>query len=179
MTTLFGQTNWRDKQESTDTCIKIANGIPSNSVSGTKHSNPLYIANDIAIRGEQLDTSLIESINVLKCPEAFYRFNYAGINGAIIIKTKQGFKTVTPVSIRNKKSIKGKVIYALNGYYLTDSTLRISVNAIKEIDIHKTKGSGEINPGRTILNVWTLTKKERKQMSTLCRGIGITKLKAD
>jgi hypothetical protein len=163
----------------TDTCIKIANQISYNSVSGAKHCNPLYIANGIVVRGPQLDTTLLQNISILKCPEAFYKFSYAGINGAILIQTKQEFKTVTPVSIRDKKSIEGQVIYALNGYYLTDSTLLISIGAIKGIDIFITKGSRSINPSATVINIWTLTKKERQPMSGLCRGVGITNLRAD
>jgi hypothetical protein len=179
LTTLFGQTNWRDNSLTSDTCIKIANEIPANSISGTKHSNPLYIANDVVICGEQLDTTLLVSVDVLKCPKAFYRFNYAGVNGAIIIKTRQEFKTVTVTSIRDEKYIKGNVIYALNGYYLTDTTLKISIDAIREIEINKTKVYKGINPRPTIINIWTLTKKERQPMSGLCRGIGITTLKLD
>ena len=109
LTTLFGQTNWRNNRLPTDTCIKIANQISNNSISGTKHTNPLYIANGIVVRGQQLDTTLLENISVLKCPEAFYKFNYAGVNGAILIQTKQEFKTVTPISIRDKKGIEGSV----------------------------------------------------------------------
>lgn len=179
LTTLFGQTNWRDNRLPTDTCMKIANEIPFNSVSGTKHSNPLIIANGIVVSGKQLDTTLVQNISILKCPEAFYKFNYAGVNGAILIQTKQEFKTVTPTSIRDKKSIEGQVIYALNGYYLTDSTLQISIKAIKGIDIFITKGSSGINPSPTVINIWTLTKKERQPMSALCRGVGITNLNAD
>ena len=179
MTTVFGQTNWRDNNLPADTCSKIANQISFNSISGTKHSNPLYIANDIVVRGQELDTTLLENISVLKCPDAFYRFYYAGINGAIVIKTKQEFKTVTPILIRDKKSIKGEIIYALNGYYLTDSTLKISTKAIKEIEFFITKKSRGMNPSPTVINIWTLTKKEREPMSALCRGVRITNLKVD
>jgi len=179
LTSLFGQTNWRDNHLPSDTCIKIANQIAYNSVSGTKHSNPLYIANGIVVRGQQLDTTLLQNISVLKCPEAFYKFNYAGVNGAILIQTKQKFKTVTPISIRESKSVRGQVIYALNGYYLTDSTLEISVKAIKGVDIFITKGSSGINPSPTVINIWTLTKKERKPTTALCRGVGITNFKTD
>ena len=181
LTNLFGQTNWRDNRLPTDTCIKIANQISYNSVSGTKHSNPLVVANGIVIRGQQLDTTLLQNISILKCPEAFYKFNYAGVNGAILIQTKQEFKTTTPISIREKKSIEGKVIYALNGYYITDPTQQISVKAIKGIDIFITKGSSGINPSPTVISIWTLTKKERQPipMSTLCRGVEITNSKTD
>jgi len=126
-----------------------------------------------------LDTTLLQNISVLKCPEAFYKFNYAGVNGAILIQTKQKFKTVTPISIRESKSVRGQVIYALNGYYLTDSTLEISVKAIKGVDIFITKGSSGINPSPTVINIWTLTKKERQPTTALCRGVGITNFKAD
>jgi hypothetical protein len=179
LTTLFGQTNWRDNRLPIDTCIQIANQIANNSVNGTKHSNPLYIANGIVIRGQQLDTTLLENISVLKCPDAFYKFNYAGVNGAILIQTKQEFKTVTPISIRDKKGIEGKVIFALNGYYLTDTTLLISNKAIKEIEILSTKSVDNINSNQTLINIWTLTKKERKPMPALCRGVTITNLQVD
>lgn len=85
LTTLYGQTNWGDNRLPTDTCIHIANEICSNSVSGTKHSNPLFIANGIVVREQRLNTTLLHNISILKCPEAFYKFNYAGINGAILI----------------------------------------------------------------------------------------------
>ncbi|ULQ55836.1 hypothetical protein KJS94_14395 [Flavihumibacter rivuli] len=179
LTALFGQTNSSYNHFLTDTCIIISNEISSNSVSGTKHSNPLIIANGIIVRGQQLDTTLIQNISILKCPEAFYKFNYAGVNGAILIQTKQEFKTVTPTSIRDKKSIDGQVIYAINGYYLIDSTLQISNKAIKGIDVLIAKSSSGINLSPTVINIWTLTKKERQSMLTLCRGVGITNLKVD
>lgn len=179
LTTLFGQSNWRDNRFQSDTCTKIANEIPFNSVSGTKHSNPLIIANGIVVSGKQLDTTLIQNISILKCPEAFYKFNYAGVNGAIIIQTKQEFKTVTPNSIRDKKAIEGQVVYALNGYYLTDTSLQISSKAIKSIDIFITKGASGINQSPTVINIWTLTKKERQPLPALCRGVGIANNKTD
>ena len=177
LTNLFGQTNWRNMP--TDTCTKIANQISYNSVSGTKHSNPLIIANGIVVREQQLDTTLVQHISVLKCPEAFYKFRYAGVNGAIIVQTKEKFKTVTPISIRNKKEIEGKVIFAINGYYLTDTTLLISSKAIKEIEIFSTKGVDDININQTLINIWTLSKKERQPMPALCRGVRIINLQAD
>lgn len=179
LTTLFGQTNWRDTRFPTDTCMNIANEIPFNSVSGTKHSNPLIIANGIVVRGKQLDTTLVQNISILKCPEAFYKYNYSGVNGAIVIQTKQEFKTVTPISIRDKNFIKGEVIYALNGFYLKDTSLQISSKAVKSIDIFITKGSSVIRPSPTVMNIWTLTKRERKPISALCRGVGIQNLKTN
>jgi hypothetical protein len=173
LTTLFAQVN-RDSILSIDTCLKIENQISYNSVSGKKCSDALFIANGIVVREQQLDTALLENISILKCPEDFYRFNYAGVNGVILIQTKQDFKTLTPISIRNKKNIKGKVIYALNGYYFTDSTLQFSIKAIKGIDIFIMKGPSCINPNPTVINIWTLTKKERQPMSALCRGVGIS-----
>jgi len=178
-TILFGQTNERDNNLPADTCLKISKQVQYNSISGTRHSNPLIIANDIVVRGQELDTTLIESISVLKCPEAFYKYHYAGVNGAIICKIKQKFKTVTPISIAKKKSIKGKVIYALNDFYLTDSTLQISVKAIKLIEIINTKGISGINPNSTVINIWTLTEEERKPLPVNCRGVVFSKLKED
>ena len=179
LTTLFGQTNWRDNRLPTDTCIKIANGIPKNYVGKQIHSNPLIVANGIVIRGQELDTTLLQDISLLKCPDAFNEFGYAGANGALIIKTKQSFKTVTAFSTRQKKSIEGNVVYALNGFLLSDTTILISKKAITNIQILSIDSKTNNDEKVTCINIWTMTKKDRKPLAALCRGIRVSSAKVD
>jgi len=183
----FGQTNWRDTTNGipsafTDTCNKIDKGASLNLVTKSRHPQPLYVANGIIIRGDilSIDTSLIKNISVLKCPDSFNEFGYIGYNGTILIGTKQEIETVTPNSIRENKfkKVKGDVIFALNGDLITDSNLKISTTSIKEIELLKAgteKGSNIKFKKFTCINIWTLTKDERKPMAALCRGIRITK----
>ncbi len=182
----FGQTNWRDTTNGiplnfSDTCNKIDKGAYLNLVTKSRHPQPLYVANGIVIRGDilNIDTSLIKSISVLKCPDSFNEFGYIGYNGTILITTKQEIDTVTPNSIKESKfkKITGDIIYALNGDFITDSNLKISTTSIKEIELLKagTEKGNNINFRKfTCINIWTLTKDERKPTSVLCRGLRIT-----
>jgi len=136
------------------------------------HSQPLYVANNVVIRIEELDTafSVIEDITLIKCLESFKKFDYLGLNGVIYIKTKQQFEVSTPVSIckPRSKNIKGNFLYALNGFILRDTNLLISTKAVIETERFVT------SDGQTYINIWTLSKDERKSLPSLCRGLRIT-----
>jgi hypothetical protein len=146
-----------------DTLVKIRIPISNYSVNATRHNRPLIVANGVIIRFQQLDTTLIKNISALTYNEGFIRFYYAGSNGVISIETKQKFKTVTLFSIRDRKDIEGDVIYAINGYYTTDSTLKISTKAIRQIQIFD-QNDNAINASSTVINIWTLKRKERKPL---------------
>ena len=147
----------------------------------TRHPQPLYVANDIIVSADNLskETSLIKNISVLKCPDAFNKFGYLGYNGAIIISTTQSFQTETPNSIRQKdfKALKGDILFALNGDVITDTTIKISTESIKQVELLKAglvKGENKIFKKYNCINIWTLTEAERKPMAGLCRGVRIT-----
>ena len=187
----FGQSNLKDTifgiaLNYNDTCLKIAEAAKNNLVVKSRHSEPLIIANGIVISGKKLssDTTLIKSIKVKKCPEAFNEFGYIAFNGAIIIETKQKFKTTTPNIIRLQQfdEIKDSVIFALNGDLLTNKDLKISLNAIKEIELLEKgtqKGTNEKLTNFDCISIWTLKKSERIKFSGLCRGVLITNPKTE
>jgi hypothetical protein len=147
-------------------------------VIGTRHSSPLFLANGIVVRVDEVDSALLESVSVLRCPQSIETFRNLGINGVVLIKTKQVFETTTPqIEIRKSHGTKSRVIYALNGFILTDTALKISKSSIREIDIVSNSRIDYANlyRGYTCVNVWTLTKDERIPMSVLCRGVKIGK----
>jgi len=187
----FGQSNLKETifgipLKSNDTCLKISDGAKKNLVVNKRHSEPLIIANGIVIRGQTIssDTTLVKSITVKKCPEAFNEFGYIAFNGAIIIETKQKFKITTPNIIRLQQfdEIKDSVIFALNGDLLSNKDLKISINAIKEIELLEKgtqKGNNEEFTNVDCISIWTLKKSERFPFSGLCRGVIITNPKAE
>ena len=190
--TSFSQTNWRDtltslNRQQIDTCEKIKQISLSNLVVDRRHSIALYLANDdIIISGNVLDsnTNLIKDVQVLRCPEAFIKYGYIGYNGAIIIKTKQQFETITPYEIGFIKFGKSKegIHYALNGDLLSDIRIKISKASIKEIEILKPGKRKGINKSLTkfaCINIWTLDEKDRAPIPGQCRGLRISSEKKD
>jgi hypothetical protein len=148
-----------------DTCSKIEQSSGILYVGKKQHQQPLFIANGIVAGGGQyLDASLIDTIYVLRCPEAFYQYSYAGVNGVVVMQTRQVFETVPLTSIRKKMRVEGPVIYAINGYPLTDSTLYISTKAVEEIEGIASKGIVGSDRSTAVINIWTLSKKERKSV---------------
>jgi len=146
-------------------------------IAGTEHSSPIFLANGVVVRGQELDTNLVESISIMKCPQSIRDYGILGINGVILIRTKQIFE-VTSLQIEVEKSgrTKSKIVYALNGFIITDTLLKISKAAILEINIiSKSKiNLSDRYKGYSCINVWTLNRDERLVISPLCRGI-ITK----
>lgn len=69
------------------------------SISGD--SQPLYVVDGVPIRGnpDNLNSDNIESINILKGPNAAALYGSAAQNGAIVIETKRGTAGVTNVGV--------------------------------------------------------------------------------
>jgi len=161
-----------------ESCAELTKKANLERVIGTRHSSPLFLANGIVVRVDEIDSSLLEGVSVLKCPQSIEAFGNLGINGVVLIKTKQVFETTKPqIEIRKSHGTKSRIIYALNGFILTDTTLKISKAAIREVNIISNSriDYGNRYRGYTCVNVWTLTKDERIPMSALCRGVKIVK----
>lgn len=122
--------------------------------------NPLYVANGIVVSSAELDSTLITDITVIQCPESSRKFSYIAAGGAIVINTRQTFITTTPKFISDSNMINGKILYAVNGCLLVDSTLKISKEAIIEIEIY-TATENKFNNVECI-NIWTIPKPFRK-----------------
>jgi hypothetical protein len=162
---LRGQTIRRSNRLPVDTCTAMAKDLAAHTVDGAGHTRPLYLANGVVVNWQQLDTTLIEDVVVLNCTEAFRSYHYAGVHGVFSIRTLQQFTTETSVTIGKKMPAHDAVIYALNGYYIRDSTLKIAVESIKAVDFHITKGGPGINSTPAVINIWTLTTAERQPLS--------------
>ncbi len=145
-----------------DTCRSLkAKPGEANAMKG----NPIYVANVTIVSPTELDVDLIKEYTIALCPESFTKFKYIGSQGAIIIDTKQAFEITTPNKIREEKKINGHVIFALNSLLLLDSTLKISLKVIDEIEV-----TNAIDPVDNILksciNIWTVPKKYREKYFT-------------
>lgn len=121
---------------------------------------------------------MIDFIFIIKCPQSFEKFGDAGSMGVIAITTKQKFKTVTIGELAKQEEMESdrrQISYALNGYLITDTSQRISLKAIKRIDMINRKVAGEGNNATTCFSIWTITRKEIRQYNNrpkLCRGVG-------
>jgi hypothetical protein len=154
---LFGQFSQIRNTIRTDSC----NGYKVEKGSSRVLQNPLYLANGIVTNSSEVDIDMVIDTKILQCPESSRKYSYIASGGAVLINTTQPFKTTTPKAIRDTKIISGKVLYAINGWLLLDTTLSISLKAIYEIEVY-----GPINyRGEKVscLNIWTISKEYRKE----------------
>jgi hypothetical protein len=171
-----------------DTCFHLQNDANFKTIKGTNHSIPLKLANGIIIRIEELNTKMLDSIYVLKCPQSFEKYGNLGTLGVIYLKANQKFKTIDVLKIKKsntrhtKKS--NRIIYALNGFVFTDTTLLFSKKAIIKVDIINNPSilNVETTKNTTCINIWTITNKELKEdasMPKLCRDVYINSNKKE
>jgi hypothetical protein len=168
--------------DSKDSCALYHQLAQHKIIPGTNHSIPLIIANGIVIRPEDLSEHLIDSIYMIKCPESFHSYGNIAAAGVLYLKTKQSFESVritSLVKIRQSHASEQKIIYAVNGYLFADESLMLSRRAIKKIDIMKNYRlpPAGINEEVTVINIWTLTRREIKRLNDIpkpCRGIGLS-----
>lgn len=78
----------------------------------TGDSQPLYILDGVPIRGsiEDLSPDDIESINVLKGPNAAALYGSAAQNGAVVITTRRGQAGVVQVSLSNTFTVERPIL---------------------------------------------------------------------
>ena len=152
--------------------MRNTNSLKENYISLQKNDAPLLLYNSIILNTEELSSLNLKEISeskVIKCPESISFFGYVGINGLIFLTGNQKFKFTTLKEIKSKQAngIADNFIYALNGYIITDSTIKISKKSVVEIEVlqsGKEKGLNQKYKNFTCLNVWTLTKEERKEI---------------
>lgn len=142
----------KNNDKISDSCRMLSSKARATSLSGTVHSQPPIIANGVLLRTNEIDTVKIEETSIVKCPKSF---------------TTQNFETFTPLSIKQKRSITGPVTYLINGYQTTDSTPKISVKAIKHIDILYATDTLHMQSRNTAISLYTLTRKERKPVRNI------------
>jgi hypothetical protein len=182
---IWGQNNWHDTSRGLqiqypDTCNKLKGQSDSKKIPGADYSRPLILANGIVIRGDEIQEKLVDTIFVIKCPQSFAKFGDLGALGVISIDTKQNFESVVVTkiaSIKKSHSANSKLVYSLNGYLFTDTTLKISTKAVKRVDfINNFKlANFATDDNTTCISIWTITKKEMKDDNSIpkpCRGVG-------
>lgn len=170
---IFGQDVFKKLNIHKDSCTLLEELALSNAVPGAVHRNPLYIVNGVICRLDSLKIDSIKNIEIVKCKQAYKKYGYAGMNGVIEISTKENIEGLSLYTFRKNKPDLEKVIYAVNGYYLADTTIKIYSNAIQEVeyfneyDLHCTC----FKP--TIVNIWIIKKEENVKPVALCRGLKI------
>ena len=155
-------------------CDDYFKSVKVHAIKGTRHCRSILIANGVVIRTEENNPNLLQHINVMKCPDSYRTYGDIGTNGVIVEDTKQVFDFITPfnVHIENSSSFNDKKkLYFLNGFLITNDSLRISKNAIKRIEVLKPENYKEtLNDDKVLLiNIWTLTKTEVRKSLRSCR----------
>lgn len=156
-------------------CDDYFKSVKVHAIKGTNHCRGIIIANGVIVRTEENNASLLRHINVVKCADSYKVYGDIGTNGIIVQDTKQTFDFIIPsqVDLKNSSYNDKKKTYFLNGFLITNDSLRISRNAIKRIEVLKPENYFDIlnNDSRILINIWTLTKKEvRKSLRNCSRS---------
>jgi hypothetical protein len=162
------------KKTTPGACDDYFKSVKVHSLRGIMHCRSIIIANGVVIRTEENNPSLLKRVDVMKCPDSYKTFGDIGANGVIVEDTKQTFDFVIPskVNIGNSSFYNNKKkIYFLNGFLITNDSLKISKNAIKRIEVLEFKDYFEtLNKSEVVLiNIWILTKKELRKSLRNCR----------
>lgn len=155
-------------------CDDYFKSVKVHTIKGTRHCRSIIIANGVIIRTEENNPRLLENIDVIKCPDSYKTYGDIGTNGAIVEQTKQTFDFYIPSQIDFKNSsayIDKKKIYFLNGFLITNDSLRISKNAIIRTEVLTSKNYTDISKSDStvLINIWTLTKKEVRKSLKNCQ----------
>jgi hypothetical protein len=168
----FLSTCTASKKMTPSICDDYFKSVKVHAIKGTNHCRSITIANNVIIRTEENNASLLTHIAVINCPDSYKIYGDIGANGVIVEDTKQTFDFITPSKINFRTSYSGnKNLYFLNGFLITNDSLRISRNAIKKVEVLKPNPYFDtVNNDSTILvNIWTLTKKEVRKSMSKCK----------
>ena len=153
------------KKNTPHICDDFLKSTKARTIKGIHHCNSITIANGVIIRLEENNYNLITHVEVLQCPNSYKRYGDIGINGIIIETTKQVFNFTIPsnVDLPNPAAHKDKKkTYFLNGFLISNDSLKISTKSIKRVEVLKSKKYFETqnDDGIALVNIWTSTKKE-------------------
>ena len=155
-------------------CDGYFKSVKVHKIKGTMHCRSITIANGVVVRTEESSGNLLTHIDVIKCPDSYKTYGDIGTNGVIVEDTRQTFDFITPshVAIKNASSYDNKKrIYFLNGFLITNDSLKISKKAIKRIEVLNPKYYKETqnSDNAVLVNIWTLTRKEVRKSLKTCR----------
>jgi len=162
------------KKVTSSICGDFFKSVKVHTIKGTGHCRSILIANGVVIRTEENNPRLLEHIDVIKCPDSYKTYGDIGTNGVIVEQTKQTFYFLVPsqVDFKNSSSYSDKKkIYFLNGFLITNDSLRISKDAIVRTEVLTSKNYVDTVKGDStvLINIWTLTKKEVKKSLKNCQ----------
>jgi hypothetical protein len=130
-----------------------------------KQRMPLYVVNDTIISSslDFVNPANIQSIEVLKDGSKLApRLKNLTSDGIIYIHFKKQIviKTKSFTGIKDWLGITADVKFALDGYYVDDTSLVIATEAIYQVDVIKILKQNVQVPD--VINVWTLPPAARK-----------------
>ena len=137
---------------------------------------PILFANKIIVRQDELKPDLIDNAFAENCTEAFPSYGEIEACGIISLNTRQSIKSIAFSEIAlDKSNFKADtILYFINGLQRVSSITLISVKAIKKIEVFNIKPLEVGEQRQQMINIWTLTKKERKRIRNEpkdCQGI--------
>jgi len=156
-----------------DTIAILKKQAEAHSLPGTIFCRTLSIANNMIVNLDQIDTDPIKDISVLQGPESFKKYYYLGMNGTIEIQTKQKLNRISLDKIREEKypQLEGKIIYAIDVFFVKDADLGISTTSLIETELIKIDEAPLLNSeyfNSTCICIWTTTKEQRANPESLC-----------
>jgi hypothetical protein len=158
-----------------DTCYKLQDQIELRRL-GRVHDQPLIIANGVVVAAKELKVELVDSVTILKWPQCVEKYGDAGFLGVILITTKQKFRTVPIIELSylNESDDLTNISFAINGFLIDNTSLKISTKAIHRIEVIPVKDANKNET--TCVSIWTITGKEIRQYKRrpkACRGVGV------
>lgn len=143
------------------------------SLAGTIYCRPLYIANNTMVSSDEIDPDLAKNISVLQAPASVKKYGYIGVSGTVEITTNQKINKISLSQIRQQKypQLEGKIIYAINGFFVKNTDLAISSASLIETELIKIDEDPLLNSeyyNSTCICIWTITKEQRANPELLC-----------
>jgi len=131
----------------------------------TREGTPQVIVNGhIVVNLNNVIVKDIDSMQVFRGPEEVAPdLKNLTTYGIILIKLKKKVKIETRTfhDIQKSMRVKGKVRFAVDGFFIDDKSLLIETQSIAGIEVFKTRtATGDIMD--IIINVWTLEPDQRK-----------------
>jgi hypothetical protein len=125
-----------------------------------KTNAPLFLINSKIICGiSNLNPDFIATINIYKGDKVPANLKNLSQYGIVDIQTKLPLeiRTKTFQEIEEWLNIKGKVGFAVDGFFVDDETLQIATDGIMEINVVRNPNGNE----SAIINIWTLEPNKR------------------